>query len=123
MNTCLLVISITIYIPSMDKNLIPSFLMREAGLLVHFVESIHCGEEVFHESHSLIIQEDYIEIRISLRLYFIFHIYPLKILHLKILKTLIILKQYSSSQTQRFGIHTEIHMKRKRTTLSITKEI
>ena len=60
----------------MDKNPIPSFLMREAGLLVHFVESIHCGEEVFHESHSLIIQEDYIEIRISLRLYFIFSYLP-----------------------------------------------
>ena len=43
MNTYLLMTRNSIYIPSMENNLIPPFLMREYGLLVNDVARIHCG--------------------------------------------------------------------------------
>ena len=45
-----------LYIPSTEKNLIPPFLMREAGLLVNDVAIIQCVEYASYESHSIIFQ-------------------------------------------------------------------
>ena len=52
--------------------------MREAGLLVNDVTNIHCGKDVFHKSHSLIIQEEEIELQIPLILDGIFSYLPTK---------------------------------------------
>ena len=40
-----------LYILSMENNPIPTFLMREAVLLVNYGARIHFGEDVYHESH------------------------------------------------------------------------
>ena len=57
-----------LYIPSMENKLIPPSIMHEDGLLVNDVARIHCGEDVYHESHSIIVQEVDIDLQIPLRL-------------------------------------------------------
>ena len=55
--TYLLMMSNTIYITSMEKNLIPPFIMHEADILVNGVARIHYGEDVSYKSQSNIVQE------------------------------------------------------------------
>ena len=55
MKTYPLVMRNVIYMPSMEKNLITPFLMRESGLLLNDVARIHCVEDVSHKSHSIIV--------------------------------------------------------------------
>ncbi|KAL7538844.1 hypothetical protein ACHAXR_009411 [Thalassiosira sp. AJA248-18] len=66
MKTYLLIVRNALYVSSMQHNLIPPFIMREAGLVVNDVPRIHCGDEVTRESHSIISRRD--NIRIPLRL-------------------------------------------------------
>ena len=68
MKTYLLITRNAIYIPSMENNLIPSFLMSEAGILLNDVASIHCGEYVSQNIHSIIVQEEDFDLHIPLRL-------------------------------------------------------
>jgi hypothetical protein len=56
-----------LYIPSMERNLIPPFVMREAGLIVNGVPRIHCGEELTNESHCIISKEAGLRIPLQLR--------------------------------------------------------
>ena len=42
----LLVFKNVLYIESMDDNLIPPFILREAGLIVNDTAKIHCGDAV-----------------------------------------------------------------------------
>ena len=60
----------------MENNLIPPFIMCEAGLLVDDVASICCGENVSHYSHCIIVIEADIEVRIPLILDGIFSYFP-----------------------------------------------
>ena len=60
----------------MENNLIPTFIMREAGLLVNDVARIYCGEDVSHKSHYIIVQEEDVDIHIKLRLDRIFSYSP-----------------------------------------------
>ena len=46
MKTYILIMRNALYIPTMKHNLIPPFIMREAGLVVNDVPRIHCGEGV-----------------------------------------------------------------------------
>ena len=54
MKTYLLIVRNALYVPSMVHNLIPPFVMREAGLVVNDVPKIHCGNGVTRESHCII---------------------------------------------------------------------
>ena len=45
----LLVLRNVLYIESMDDNLIPPFILREAGLTVHERAKIHCEEGTMTE--------------------------------------------------------------------------
>ena len=63
-----LLISINaLYVPLMQYNLIPPFIMREAGLVVNDVPRIHCEEDVTRESHSIIDEESGLIIPLCLR--------------------------------------------------------
>ena len=41
--TYLLVVRNALYVPSMEHNLIPPFILREAGLVLHDTPKIHCN--------------------------------------------------------------------------------
>ena len=75
MRSYLLVVRNALYVPSMKHNLIPPFVMREAGLEVNDVPKIHCGGDVTRESHSIIARGE-VELRIPLRLRGIFSCFP-----------------------------------------------
>ena len=62
-----------LYVPSMDHNLIPPFVLREAGFIVNDVPRIHC-QEVTRESHSIISEDG--DLRIPLRLHGVFSYFP-----------------------------------------------
>ncbi|KAL7534954.1 hypothetical protein ACHAXR_006167 [Thalassiosira sp. AJA248-18] len=62
MKTYILIVRSALYVISMQHNLIPPFIMREAGLVVNDVPRIHCGDEVTRESHSIISRRDNIRI-------------------------------------------------------------
>ena len=123
MNTYLWITRNVLYITSMDDNLVPPFLMHESGILVNDVTRIHCGEDMSHGSHSIIFQEEDIELLIPLILDGTISYLPTRILKPEDIEKYITLKQYSLPQTQRLGINRTMHMKRNRTTLFITKEI
>ena len=57
-----------LYISSMENNIIPTFLIAKAGILVNGVARIHYIEDLSHKIHSVIAQEEYIELRFPLRL-------------------------------------------------------
>jgi len=65
MKTYLMIVKNALYVPSMAHNLVPPFIMREAGLVVNDVPMIHCGE-VTRECHSIICSDP--ELRIPLHL-------------------------------------------------------
>ena len=67
MKVYLLIARNALHIPSMQHNLIPPFIMREAGLVVNDVPRIHCGEDVTRESHSIIDEESGFRIPLRLR--------------------------------------------------------
>ena len=66
----------------MGHNLIPPFVMREAGVKAHEVPRIHCGDEVDKNSHSIIVAGEP-DLRIPLRLRGIFSYFPTRALHEK----------------------------------------
>ena len=51
LNTYLLIVKNALHIPSMQHNLIPPFIMREADLEVNDVPRIHNREKLIRESH------------------------------------------------------------------------
>eukprot|EP00956_Cyclotella_meneghiniana_P022884 scaffold43789_cov35-Cyclotella_meneghiniana.AAC.2 len=68
--TFLLIVRNALYVESMDRNLIPPFIMREAGLIVNDVPRIHCYTDLDNDSHCIICRE--IGLKIPLRLRGIF---------------------------------------------------
>ena len=63
--TYLLVVRNALYIASMKHNLIPPFILREAGLQVSDVPKIHCDEPTI-DDHSM--YDDKTKLRIPLKL-------------------------------------------------------
>ena len=70
--TTLLVARDALFVQSMKHNLIPPFIIREAGLKVEEQEKIHV-EEPAKENHSIYISE--INVRISLQLVALFSVF------------------------------------------------
>ena len=64
--TYLLIVKNALHITSMQHNLIPPFIMREAGIEVNDVPRIHIWDELICESHSIMIPQ--VDLRIPLRL-------------------------------------------------------
>ena len=81
MKTYLLIVRNALHVPSMQHNLIPPFIMREAGLVVNDVPKIHCGDNVTRESHSIISKD--LDLRIPLMLRGIFSYFPTRALSAK----------------------------------------
>ena len=73
--TYILIVRNALYVESMEHNLIPPFVMREAGIVVNDVPRIHCGNDISKESHSIIINGA-TSLRIPLRLRGIFSYFP-----------------------------------------------
>ena len=69
----LLVMHNALYIPIMRQNMIPPFIMREAGLVVSDNPKIHCDEPTV-EDHS--IYNEYTKLGILLKLDGIFLYFP-----------------------------------------------
>ena len=63
----LLVARNALHVPSMTHNLIPPFIMREAGLVVNDVPRIHCGDGVTRDSHCIIDNSSGLRIPLRLR--------------------------------------------------------
>ena len=63
--TYLLVVRNALCVPSMDHNLIPPFIMREAGLVVNETPKIHCDNPTV-EDHSIFDEESGLRIPLSL---------------------------------------------------------
>ena len=73
--TFVLIVRNALYVESMEHNLMPPFVMREAGIVVNDVPPIHCGDNITNDSHCIIIKGD-TSLRIPLRLRGIFSDFP-----------------------------------------------
>ena len=63
--TYILIIRNTLYIETMQYNLIPPFIMREGGLIVNDIPKIHCDDPCI-EDHCILFKD--IDLRIPLQL-------------------------------------------------------
>ncbi len=70
----LLIVRNALYVPAMENNLIPPFIMREAGLHVHDVPKIQVTEPTI-EDHSISLPSE--DLRIPLSLWGIFSYFPM----------------------------------------------
>ena len=58
-----------VYIPSIQHNLIPPFIIREAGVIVNDVPKIHCQVST-KDDHAIIFSKD--DLRTPLKLFGVF---------------------------------------------------
>ena len=65
--TWVLILKNALYVPTMERNLIPPFIIREAGLQVNDVPRIHCGEDLNDDSHCIICKDAGLKIPLRLR--------------------------------------------------------
>jgi hypothetical protein len=65
--TYILLMKNVLYVQTMERNLIPPFILRKAGLIVNDVPRINCGKELNDESHCIIERDVGMKIRLSLR--------------------------------------------------------
>ena len=79
LKTYLLIVRNALHVPSMRHNLIPPFIMREAGHKVNDVPRIHCGQDVTEDSHSIIMDGE-VDLKIPLRIRGIFSYFPTRAL-------------------------------------------
>ena len=76
MRTFILTVRNALHVKSMPHNLIPPFIMREAGLRVNDVPGIHCiPEKLSNETHCIVAKEG-VELKIPLKLHSIFSYFP-----------------------------------------------
>ncbi len=73
--TYILIVRNALYVKSMEHNLIPPFVMREAGLQVNDVPRIHCGTNITQDLHCIVANGE-THLRIPLRLHGIFSFFP-----------------------------------------------
>ena len=57
LKTYLIIVKNALHIPSMHHNLVPLFIMREAGLEVNDVPRMYIQDEVTRESHSIMLPQ------------------------------------------------------------------
>ena len=56
------------YVPSMTNNLIPPFIMREAGLIVNDVPRIHTKlEELVNETRCIVAKESEVSMNLNVK--------------------------------------------------------
>ena len=59
LKTYIFVMKNALYVPSMNHNLVPPFILREAGLVVNDVPKIHTrAQELTNETHCVISSPD-----------------------------------------------------------------
>ncbi len=81
MKTYLLTFKNALYVPSMSHNLIPPFIMQEAGLIVNDVPQIHtCTEDLTNKTHCILTdgEEDDPKLKIPLKLDGIFSYFEMR---------------------------------------------
>ena len=79
MKTYILAFRNALHVPSMNHNLIPPFVMREAGLTVNDVPKIHTkDQELNDETHCIAAKEgdNGVDLKIPLKLDGIFSYFP-----------------------------------------------
>ena len=54
MKTYLLIVRNALYVPTMEHNLIPPFILREGGMIVNDVPRIHCHDMIDRDSHCIL---------------------------------------------------------------------
>ena len=112
----ILLVMNALYVPANENNLIPPFLMREAGIVVNDVPKIHMDNPQV-EDHILYFKDK--DLRIPMSLDGIFSIFPLTN---QLLKTLRNVKTSSTLLLKQHGILTWIYMPGMRTIWLIMKE-
>ena len=75
--SCILVIRNALHVPSMTNNLIPPFMMREAGITVHDTPKIQVSDPD-DKDHSIFFPET--KLRIPLSLWGVFSYFPMFLL-------------------------------------------
>ena len=76
MKTYLLTVRNALHVETMSHNLIPPFIMREAGLIVNDVPRIHTkSEELTDETHCIVSKGE-VEMKIPMKLDGIFSYFP-----------------------------------------------
>ena len=75
MRTYILIVRNALHVKSMKHNLLPPFIVREAGLVLNDVPRIHCGNDLCQESHCIVSSGD-VPLRIPLRLKGVFSYFP-----------------------------------------------
>ena len=71
MKTYILAVKNALHVPSMEHNLVPPFILREAGLVVNDVPKIHTRQdELSNDTHCIVANEDTngIDLRIPMKL-------------------------------------------------------
>ena len=79
METYILAIKNALHVPSMEHNLIPPFILREAGLVVNDVPKIHTKrDELSVETHCIVAnkEDNGIDLRIPMKLDGVFSYFP-----------------------------------------------
>ena len=76
LNNCMLIVKNALHITLMQQNLIPLFIMREAGLEMNDVPRIHIWDELIRESHSIMIPQ--VDLRIPLWLSGVFSYFAIR---------------------------------------------
>ena len=79
METYILAIKNALHVPSMEHNLIPPFILREAGLVVNDVPKIHTKrDELSVETHCIVAnkEDNGIDLRIPIKLDGVFSYFP-----------------------------------------------
>ena len=71
LNTYLLTVNNVLHIPSMQRNTVPPFFIRETGLEVNAVPRIHIRDEVKRESQSIMLPQ--VDLKIPLRISGVFY--------------------------------------------------
>ena len=66
LKTYLIIAKNALHIPSMQHNLIPPFIMQEAGIEVNDAPRIHIRDEATREIHSIMLPQ--VDLRIPMRL-------------------------------------------------------
>jgi hypothetical protein len=61
----ILLVRNVLYVPAMDNNLIPPFVMREAGLIVNDTPQIHLRKPTVND-HAILFKDSYMKIPLSL---------------------------------------------------------
>ena len=111
----ILVLHNALYVPSMDNNLNPPFMLREMGVTVNDVPKIH-KEDPTVDNHTITFVEMGFQIPLSLWAYFHISLHPNQLM-----TTCLIQLRYTS-YPQLHGTHTPMHIQQMRSPCWTGKE-